>query len=184
MKRVIILHGWTGKPTSNWLPWLAGELEKRGCEVVVPEMPDTDVPVIEKWVSHLAQIVGTPDAETYFVGHSVGCQAILRYLETVEQPVGGALFVAGWFNLEGLEEGEEEDTARPWIDTPIDLEKVKSVLPQSTLLISDNDPWGAFEENRVRFKGLVTKEVVIHNGGHFTKKEEPAVLIESLSLIQ
>jgi hypothetical protein len=184
MKRVILVHGWSGSPESNWLPWLKGEIENLGYEVVAPEMPDADVPIIEKWVSHLSDIVGTPDAETYFVGHSVGCQTILRYLETVEQPVGGALFVAGWFNLEGLEDGEEEEIGRPWIATPINLEKVKSVLQKSTLIISDNDPWGAFEENREKFSKLGSKEVVVHNGEHFTETEEPAVLSEFISLVQ
>ncbi len=184
MKRIVLVHGWEGSPERNWLPWLAVELEKLGYEVVAPSMPDADTPVIEAWVRHLEKTVGTPDAETYFVGHSIGCQTILRYLETIEVPVGGALFVAGWFNLDGLEEGEEEDTARPWTHTPINLDKVKSVLPRSTLLISDNDPWGAFEENRARFRELVTKEVVIHNGGHFTEEEEPAVLAETLELLR
>jgi hypothetical protein len=184
MKRIILVHGWAGSPDTNWLPWLKAELERKGYEVVVPEMPDTDTPVIDAWVSHLAEVVGVPDAETYLIGHSVGCQAILRYLETVETAVGGALFVAGWFNLEGLEEGEEEEIARPWIDMPINLGKVKSVLLQSTLLISDNDPWGAFQENRKRFKEFITKEVVVPGGEHFTEKEEQAVLAEALSLIQ
>ena len=103
MKRVILVHRWSGGANDDWRPWLGAELEKKGFQVLTPSMPDTEVPVIEKWVSHLATIVGTPDSETYFIGHSIGCQAILRYLESIDQPVGGAMFVAGWFKLEHLE---------------------------------------------------------------------------------
>lgn len=184
MKRIIIIHGWSGSSKGDWLPWLAAELKKVGHEVVVPDMPDADKPVIEKWVGKLAEVVGTPDENTYFIGHSIGCQTILRYLETIKQPVGGALFVAGWFNLENLEDKESEQIAKPWIEVPINIEKVKAVLPKSTLLISDNDPYGAFEENKKKFSGFVTKEVVVHNAEHFNEPEEPAVLAEFLNLLR
>ena len=119
-KRVIIVHRWDGNSEADWYPWLKTELEKSGHEVIVPNMPDTAVPVIEKWVPKLAQTLGVPDANTYFVGHSIGCQTILRYLETVSNgTVGGALFVAGWFDLENLESPEVAAIAQPWIKNSI-----------------------------------------------------------------
>ena len=120
MKRVILVHRWSGGPSDDWRPWLQDELGQRGYNVLSPEMPDMDTPVIEKWVGKLREVVGVPDADTYFVGHSIGCQAILRYLETIDTPVGGALFVAGWFDLKNLEDDETEKIAKPWIETPID----------------------------------------------------------------
>lgn len=171
MKRGILVHRWAGGPEDDWRPWLKRELEKRGYEVLVPEMPDTETPVIEKWVSHLTSVVGTPDAETYFIGHSIGCQAILRYLETINTEVGGAIFVAGWFNLENLEDDETRAIARPWIETPIDSQKIKQVLPKSALLISDNDPYGAFEENKEKFTQLGCEVAVLHNAGHITSED-------------
>ncbi len=38
-KRAFIIHGWGGKPDEHWLPWLAGELEKNGFDVIVPAIP-------------------------------------------------------------------------------------------------------------------------------------------------
>ena len=87
---VVIIHRWSGGPKDDWRPWLKSALEEIGCEVVVPDMPDTEIPVIEKWVAKFVDVVGIPDRHTYFVGHSIGCQAILRYLETIHEPVGGA----------------------------------------------------------------------------------------------
>jgi uncharacterized protein len=171
MKRVFIIHRWEGGAQDDWRPWLKSELEKQGYGVIVPDMPDTDTPIIEKWVNNLAKIVGTPDSDTYFIGHSIGCQAILRYLETIDQKVGGAIFVSGWFNLENLEDEEVVKTARPWIETPINIEKVQSVLPKSTLIISDNDPYGALEENKQKFSELGSKIVILHNAGHLTEDD-------------
>lgn len=178
-KRVFIVHGWGGYPKEGWFPWLKKELIDKGFVVKVPAMPDTENPRIDKWVSYLADLVGEPDKNTYFIGHSIGCQTILRYLETIDIPIGGALFVAGWFNLENLE-GDEIKIARPWIETSMNMEKIKKSLLRSALIISDNDPYGAFEENRRKFKKLGSEIVVLNNAGHISRgdgfKEVPTVI--------
>src|SRR3989338_6312903 len=95
MKTAIIVHGWEGSSQSDWMPWAKAALEQEGIKVVVPDMPHTEAPEISEWVEYLKSIVEAPDKDTYFIGHSIGCQAILRYLETLTAPVGGAIFVAG-----------------------------------------------------------------------------------------
>ncbi len=183
MKRVIIVHQWMAGAEGDWRPWLKTELERLGYSVQLPEMPDIDTPLIEKWVSKLAEVVGIPDKNTYFVGHSIGCQTILRYLETINVPVGGAVFVAGWFNLENLEDEETAAIAKPWIETPINLENVKAVLPKSTLIISDDDPFGCFEENKAKFAQIMTKGIVMSNAGHLSAVDgftELPVIVEEL----
>lgn len=63
-------------------------------------MPDTANPKIKKWVSELEKQVSELDENTYFVGHSIGCQTIMRYLENKEtRKIGGILFVAPWLNF-------------------------------------------------------------------------------------
>lgn len=171
MRRVIIVHRWEGGSHDDWRPWLKSGLEKIGYEVFVPDMPDTNTPVVEKWVSKIKEVVGEPDGDTYFVGHSIGCQAILRYLQTIDTPVGGAVFVAGWFNLDNLESSEVKEIAKPWIETSIDFDKLRTVLHRSTLLISDNDPYSCFEENKQKFGILKSEIKIINNGGHLTAED-------------
>lgn len=97
-KRVFIVHGWGGFPQKGWFPWLKNKLENRGFIVQIPPMPDTENPNMKPWVNHLAKIVGTPDKNCYFIGHSLGCITILRYLESLKtnQKIGGAVLVAGF----------------------------------------------------------------------------------------
>jgi predicted alpha/beta hydrolase family esterase len=78
MKRAIIVHGFKGKPDTNWKPWLKAELEANGFIVDVPGMPNTDAPQLEEWVATLRQIIGefTSD-DIYLIGHSLGCITIL-----------------------------------------------------------------------------------------------------------
>lgn len=192
MKRIVIVHRWSGGPNDDWRPWLKTQLEKLGYEVLVPKMPDSDAPIIEKWVGHLSEVVGMPDKDTYFVGHSIGCQAILRYLDAhlfkPMETVGGAVFVAGWFDLKNLEDDEARAIAKPWIERPINPVKIQTVLTKSTLIISDNDPFDSFEENKRRFSELGSKIIVLHGAGHITADdgfaEAPAISSELKNLLK
>lgn len=192
MKRIIIVHQWMAGADGDWRPWLKTELQKLGYEVLVPEMPDIDTPIIEKWVGKLTEVVGKLDKDTYFVGHSIGCQTILRYLDSYRfkplETAGGAIFVAGWFNLENLEDKETEEIAKPWIKTPINLNKVKTILPKSTLIISDNDPFGCLEENKKKFHELGSKIITLKNSGHLQAVDGfiklPEVLSELINLMK
>lgn len=180
-KRVFIIHGWGGSPEGACLPWLKVELEKRGFEVCAPQMPNTEIPVIGEWVSHLSELVGIPDENTYFVGHSIGCQTIMRYLQTINAKVGGAIFIAGWFVLNDLDE-EEQAIAKPWIETPIDFEKLKNVSQNYSLLISDNDPFGGFEKNIENFKKMSAKVNLMPGAEHIEYIKLPIALKEIIRI--
>jgi len=168
-KRVIIIHGWGGNPEEGWFPWAKKELEQRGFSVVIPAMPNTEEPTIAEWVAHLGKIVGEPNVDTHLVGHSIGCQAILRYLESLApgQSAGKVVFVAGWFDLDNMETDEERLIAKPWIATPIDFEKVREHVKDITAILSDNDPYGFFEANRSIFEEQLGARVIVESGkGH------------------
>jgi hypothetical protein len=107
--RVILVHGWDGSPEGGWFPWLKKEMENKGFKVLAPQLPKPEEPRISNWVPKIKEAVGEPDEQTYFVGHSMGCQAIARYLAALPEgtKVGGAVFVAGFFkSLTGLEDEE------------------------------------------------------------------------------
>ena len=180
MKRVFIIHGWDFSPEQHWYPWLKEELEKKGFIVQVPEMPDSAEPKIAQWVSMLAKCVGTPDKDTFFVGHSIGCPTILKYLESVNQGVGGAVFVAGWFTLQNLETPEIEAIAKPWVEMQIDFTKVKKTTQKFVAFFSDNDPFVSLSNARQFEERLGARTMVEKNKGHYTMEtkisEVPAVL--------
>lgn len=174
MKRVVLVHGWGGSPEGDWLPWVKQELESRGYEVVAPEMPNTDEPEIESWVDRLKKVTGKANENTLLVAHSIGCQATLRYLETLsgEQKFAGVIFVAPWMELDEntiKEEGEEvRNIAKPWMETPIDFEKAKRFVEKFVAIFSDNDPYVPLEQELL-FKELLSAQTeIVRNAGHFT----------------
>jgi len=184
-KRAFIIHGWGGNPDEAWLPWLAKNLRERGFLVEVPEMPDTDYPKIEAWVPHIQEIVGRCDENTFFVGGSIGCQAIMRYLENIsnEEEAGGAVFVAGWFTLSGLEEEEERMTSSPWLNLPIDLEKVRTHVKKIICIFSDDDPYVPAENWEMFSKNLGAENIIENKKGHFTDENGITELPSALSAV-
>jgi len=190
-KRVFIIHGWEGYPEEGWFPWLKRELEKKEFEVFVPQMPDAANPRIENWVPAVTKMVGKPDKDTYFVGHSMGCQTIARYLESLPEKikVGGVVFVAGFFKrLSGLDDDPETQLVRShWLDTPLNLEKVKEHLGKSVAIFSDNDPWVPLDNQEDFRDKLGSKIIVQHQMGHFSGPSDnvtelPIVLEELLKM--
>jgi len=174
MKRAFIIHGWGGNSKEGWFPWLKKELVKRGFKVYVPNMPDSECPKIKAWISCLKKLVGTADENTYFVGHSIGCQTILRYLETLPKnaKVGGAVFVAGWTNLK-LEAIEEEEPgsskiAMPWIKKKISWNKILNHSKKFISIFSDNDPFVYLADSKIFRNKLRSKIIVQRNRGHFS----------------
>lgn len=169
MRRAFLVHGWGGSPDREWFPWLKEELKKNGFEVNVPVLPDPDHPHINTWVPVLAEAVGTPDASTYFVGHSMGCQAIARYLAGIDESttVGGVVYVGGYFDSLMLGEDEEVEIWDEWRDAPLDLSQVKAHAPKSIAIFSDDDPYVPFENAKRFERELGSKIVIEHGQGHF-----------------
>jgi len=172
-KRVFIVHGWGGFPDEGWFPWLSKKLKEKGFVVEVPEMPDTDNPKIETWTGHLQKIVGNCDENTFFVGHSIGCQTIMRYLEKLpeNEKAGGAVFAASWLTLSNIDSEEERMTSSPWLNTPIDFEKAKKRAGKFICIFSDDDPYVPMENMGLFSKKLGADVIIEKNKGHFSGDE-------------
>lgn len=187
MKRAVIVHRWGAGPTKDWYQWIRSELEKRGYEVHVPAMPDTEHPRIEKWVPCLAKVIKNPDENTILIGHSVGCQMILRFLETLpsNHKVRRVVLVAGFvYKLMNLTP-EEWKIATPWFETPIDFIKVKKQTKSFTAIFSDNDLYVPLEENRQIFNEQLGARIIIEKGkGHITEDDKIIELPILLELIK
>lgn len=182
MKRCFIVHGWGGYPEEGWLPWLNKELTKKGFKVENPAMPNSETPEIHAWVAHLANRVGTPDKNTFLVGHSIGCQTIIRYLQTINKRVGGAVLVAPWFTLKNLEK-EEKPVAKPWFETPIDFEQVKKVSPDLVTIFSTNDPVVPLSNVPLFEKRLGAKVIMEKDKEHFSGSEGINTLPSALKAV-
>ncbi len=185
MKTVYIIHGWDGSPNEPMYRWLRRELTSRGFKVVIPEMPNPEKPDIESWVKKINETVECPDKNTILVGHSIGCQAILRYLEKLDSSVfvGDLILIAPWFTLQNLESEEEHTVVKPWIETKINFFSVTRHVSKITAIFSDSDPFVPLENVELFKKNLETENIIEHNKGHFIEEDGVTELPSALEAI-
>lgn len=162
MPRVILVHGWDGNPNEGWFPWFKREMESRGFVVTVPTMR-VQPPEMRVWVPQLAETVGTPDADTYLIGHSAGCVTILRYLEGLPEgtQIGGAVLVAGFTDNLGYEE------LKNYFGTPINWPRIRSRARGFIAIHSDNDQYVPLRHGDVFQEQLGAEVIVLHDRKHF-----------------
>jgi predicted alpha/beta hydrolase family esterase len=180
IERIVIMPRWAGTPSSDWYPWIRTELARSHpvLRVDTLELPNRSAPVIDECVRALEAELGTDLsalASTLLVGHSVGCQALMRYLSA--QPESAAVprlvCVAGWWTID-----EPWPTIRPWIETPIELPRLRANTAGVTVLLSDDDPFTRdWQSNQATWVQQLDADVRISVGGrHFNAEQEPAVL--------
>ncbi|MDE1832969.1 MAG: alpha/beta fold hydrolase [Candidatus Micrarchaeota archaeon] len=186
--RVVVVHGIEATPQSDWLPWFKAELVRLGFDAIIPEMPDTNHPKINEWVSRLAEVVGDAYHDTFLVGHSIGGQAILRYLAQLQgdSKVSGTILVASWTALRkaAFETEEDERTFKPWLQTPIDWDNARRHSDKFTAILSDDDPYVPLEVGDEFAAKLGAKIITERGKGHMSTDtgvtELPSVLDEIL----
>jgi len=172
MKKAYIIHNWGGSSKSGWYPWLKKELKSKGFETVVFDMPDTKNPKIGTWVKYLEDNIQNPDEETILIGHTIGCQTILRYLEKLPEnvKVGKVILVAPWIIISGLKE-KEIKIAKPWVENKIDEGKILNHVEKIIAIFSDNDPYIPAENQKI-FSEKYNAEIIIEHGkGHFLEND-------------
>jgi len=190
MTKVYILHGWDGSPDEPLFRWLEKNLKENRFEVIIPAMPHPENPTIGDWVKTASELES--DEETIFVGRSIGCQTILRTLEKYEggKKIQGIVLIAPWMRLDEetiKEEGQEIiEIAKPWMETPIDFEKVRSHTGKVVAVFSDDDPYVRRDQADF-FKNKLGAEIIFEEKkGHFSPSDKvvevPSILNAILNI--
>jgi len=187
-KKVYIIHRWDGNPKADWYIWLKDRLQDMGFDVDILAMPDPEKPDVKEWPAFIREKAGEPNDNTLFIGHSVGCQAILRYLQKSQTSALGVICVAGWFTLKDLETEEEKEIAKPWIDiSSVDFQKIKENVGDLVVIFSNDDPYVPLEDNIKIFEDKLGAKIVIQQSkGHFTEEDnihELPIVLEKVSEI-
>ncbi len=164
MKKVLLIHGFEGSPNGGWRPWLMGELAAAGVYACALSMPNPEAPKVDAWVEEIARYTER-DAqdELYFVGHSLGVPAILRFLERAPEHVrfAGAVCVSG-----PVEPIGDNASINAFLRPAFDFDAIRSKLGKACVIHGDNDPFVPVRHAEILASGLSAERVIVANGGH------------------
>ncbi len=172
--RFVIIHGYTGSSTKNFIPWLKRELEAKGYEVETPELPNTNNPKESEQVEYVLTHCKL-DENTVIIGHSLGAVVAMKAIMKLNKTISG-LVLAG----AALDPKFHNAKSRPFWENfswDYDYEKVKKLAQGRIAVLSDLK-----EKHRVSYlkflsekleSALIEVEAVRE---HFCATEEPSIL--------
>ncbi len=164
MKNALILHGKGGDSKSNWFPWLKEELEKKGYEVWIPNLPGAGVPNVKINTELLLNSDFEFSKDTIIVGHSAGSVQILHLLSSLpkEIEIKTAYLVVSFMNDLGWED------LRGLFLEPFDFEKIKTKAKKFIFFHSDDDPFCPLDHAKYLSEKVNGELVIIPGQKHFS----------------
>ena len=160
MKNAIILHGSGETPNSFWIPYIKTDLERKGYEVSVPQLPDADFPVLSKWLPPILKD-GKFSEETIIISHSAGCPLTLSVLENISIRIKQAILVAGF------SQPLPDNTTIDILQDSYNWQKIKNNVQDIIFINSNNDPWGCDDkQGRIMFDNLGGTLIIRDGEGH------------------
>ena len=158
MKNAIILHGTGDSPDLFWFPYLKENLEKKGFEVWLPQLPNATKPNLKDWLPFILEN-GEFTEETVLIGHSAGAQIILSILENSNIKIKQAILVSGY--AKPLPKTEND----PKNQDEFNWGKIKGKANEFIFINSDNDPWECTDvQGKIMADNLGGKLIVRHDG--------------------
>lgn len=163
-KRVYVVHGYGASPTRHWFPWLKESLSKQEIACKVLRMPDSSDPDPEAWIGHLSDNIEAPDEDTFFVGHSLGCVTLLKYLHRAKRDgqIGGLVLVSGF--VQALPNLPELDT---FVTGELDYPQIVGLSEHRVVIASKNDETVPLSYSRELADKIHAEFFEAENGGHF-----------------
>jgi predicted alpha/beta hydrolase family esterase len=166
--RVVVLHGYQASPGAHWFDWLTADLARDGVPVHVPALPSPQDPALGDWVEAARAAIGTPDARTVLVGHSLGCITALHALSATpgDWRLGGLVLASGFdTGPRAVPEVAEFTAALP------DHDRVIAATAHRHVIGSDDDPVVEPALTRSLAERLDATYDVVPGGGHLLGKD-------------
>ncbi len=173
-RTVLILHGTGGDSQKNWYPWLKAELEKQGYLVVVPDLPDSDRPDLEKWLNHLQQYVDDLGEDPIIIAHSLGCPTALQFIQRNNLRVDRLFLIApthpqmDWQLIEKTHEKEQYDCIVKVTKAGYEARTINNLVKEVHIYLSEDDLYIPFDVIDL-FSDLNPVKHFYKDKGHFSQ---------------
>ena len=162
--RVGIVYGWCGSSALHWQTWLARKCRKLGMKTAYPKLPNKQRPKLGEWMTALGKALPRVDEETALVGHSLGCNAILRFLKRKSVKRVGLVVLVAPLSLKQVLESDAPFVA-PFL-RDLDCAAARKKALRIVVLVSNDDSWSDLKDVRMLARKLGAELRVVRGGGH------------------
>lgn len=174
MNRLIILHGFGGRPDKHWYNSLGQALADR-FSVTIPALPNPEVGKMEEWLAALAAL--RPDQQSTLVGHSLGGTLILRYLEQASLPIAAFFTVGSPIN----DLARNDLHATGFFERDFIWSTIKQRSPKRLVIGSTDDQSVPFWQAEYIAKQIDGELVTFTDKGHFNKAADFPELVDLIT---
>lgn len=181
-KRIIVIHGYTASSQSHWFPWLKQALENQGAVVTIPSMPNSSEPDPVEWLQYLESLSLPLDENTIFIGHSLGCITLLKFLDVHQKEIdkiGGYILVSGFAKtLETI------PSLKAYTEYQLDYDALISMTKHRASIISSNDEI-VMPDHSIDLANLLhTETIFVENAGHFLERDGYKEFADILAILE
>lgn len=190
MNKILILHGWDSTSASNWFPWLKREGARMWYEVIVPDLPEAEAPVLADWLSEAHRQADELWEWDVIIGHSMWGKTAAHFI--AKYAVSWVKTILVWPSYETIEDeldlwdpDEIKSKLIKFHESKLDFEKLNSLDNEYTVFLSDNDKYINPESATKYYSQLKDIKIIpFHGAGHFMKSEWFEKLPEILKYIK
>ncbi|MDY6049399.1 MAG: alpha/beta hydrolase [Corynebacterium sp.] len=168
--QVFLIHGYHSSPNKGLFGWLKLQGIMKGIKFDALELPDPDHPVAADWVQKIALDIGVVTKQIGIVGHSLGCIAALKYLQSLpndDWTLGRLVLIAG-FN-ENPDPSDE--ILAEFIGEGVDLTHISAHVQGITVIRSDDDPIVDAALTDALARGLGVPPIIVPGAKHFADSD-------------
>ena len=163
MKNAIILHGTLGSPDGNWFKWLKNEIEKRGLQAWLPQLPHADQPSLADWYAFIQkECPFVINEDTLIVGHSSGAILALIIAQNNKEKIGAIVDVSVF-----------HDNSLQWepnnklFDIEFNWQAIRQSTNKLLFVHSDDDPYIPLNQAQFVADNCGAELMLIPAQGHF-----------------
>ena len=175
-KIFFIIHGTEQNSKKNWYPWLKYELEKEGHKVIVPDLPNSQFPVLKDWIDTLSKYQEDINENTIIIGHSLGCPTAIQFIQKLNKKIDKLILIApthkdmDWNAYGKIHPSKNNINIRKVSEANTDWEKVKGLVNKTFAFFSKDDPHIPISVKDYYERDMAAKNVIFNDKGHFNHK--------------
>lgn len=176
---IYIVHGYTANSQANWYPDLKNHLEFKNVAVHVFDMPNPHAPVEKEWLDFLEVNITDFDSKSIFIGHSLGCVAILRFLQNKNTDNIESLFL-----VSGFVEDSPIPELSEFVKRKIDYTKFIETIKNRVVISAEDDDIVPYSYSEELAKKLNAQFNLLITGKHFIERDGFIKFLYLTNLVQ